>query len=307
MRAKLAEAGATGERWTSWKEATGWIVKLEFTANDVDHDARWGFEPRRSTLSPLNPDAIQLSRQGSLPEGLIPRLRALDQTPVKDDSRFDSGAFGPRRLPDPEADLESPDVPVAGRTGRAAGRDQARRRADRDDARDGRPARGAPPPARSARAAARGRADSPRPAAQARSLSSTLSSRATKKRRPPQPSRSPSTTPKRSPVAPRHRVAARAAPRCRRGTRSSSAARGEGLSARRSSGERAETDERDGPLLVGQRSVLADHLLRRLVGQAIVVVGDPACAQRRGRRRSGRAPRRRPGRRARPRSPRRAR
>ena len=111
VRTKLAEAGASGERWTSWKEATGWIVKLEFTANEVDHDARWGFEPRRSTLSPLNPDAIQLSRQGSLPEGLIPRLRALDQTPVKDDSRFDSGAFGPRRLPDPEADLESPDVP----------------------------------------------------------------------------------------------------------------------------------------------------------------------------------------------------
>src|SRR4051794_39222173 len=48
VRRKLAEAGATGERWTSWKEATGWIVKLEFIAGDVDHDARWGFEPRRS-------------------------------------------------------------------------------------------------------------------------------------------------------------------------------------------------------------------------------------------------------------------
>jgi hypothetical protein len=113
VRAKLAEAGASGERWTSWKGPGGWIVKLEFTANDVDHDARWGFDPRRSTLSPLNADAIQLSRQGSLPEGLIPRLRALDVTPVKDDTRFDSGAFGPRRMP--EADLESPDLrePVA--------------------------------------------------------------------------------------------------------------------------------------------------------------------------------------------------
>lgn len=109
VRAKLAEAGASGERWTSWKEPTGWVVKLEFTANDVDHDARWGFDPRRSTLSPQNADAIQLSRQGSLPEGLIPRLRALDAAPVKDESRFDSGAFGPRRLPD--ADLESPEIP----------------------------------------------------------------------------------------------------------------------------------------------------------------------------------------------------
>jgi hypothetical protein len=37
----------------------------------------------------------------------------LDATPAKDDTRFDSGAFGPRRLP--EADLESPDLrePVA--------------------------------------------------------------------------------------------------------------------------------------------------------------------------------------------------
>ena len=113
VRAKLAEAGASGERWTSWKEPTGWIVKLEFTASEVDHDARWGFDPRRSTLSPLNADAIQLSRQGSLPEGLIPRLRALDATPAKDDTRFDSGAFGPRRMPD--ADLESPELrePVA--------------------------------------------------------------------------------------------------------------------------------------------------------------------------------------------------
>ncbi len=109
VRAKLAEAGAIGERWTSWKEPTGWTVKLEFTSNDIGHDARWGFDPRRSTLSPLNADAIQLSRQGSLPEGLIPRLRALDSVPPKDDSRFDSGAFGPRRLPD--ADIESPDIP----------------------------------------------------------------------------------------------------------------------------------------------------------------------------------------------------
>ncbi|MDQ1122193.1 septation protein SepH [Microbacterium trichothecenolyticum] len=97
VRAKLTEAGASAERWTSWKESSGWMVKLEFTANGIEHDARWSFDPRRSSLSPQNADAIQLSRQGSLPEGLIPRLRALDAV-SKDDSRFDSGAFGPRRL-----------------------------------------------------------------------------------------------------------------------------------------------------------------------------------------------------------------
>lgn len=107
VRAKLAEASASGERWSSWKEQTGWIVKVEFTAGEVDHDARWSFDPRRSVLSPLNNDAIQLSRQGSLPEGLIPRLRALDTNPMKDDSRFDSGAFGPRK----SADTDVPEVP----------------------------------------------------------------------------------------------------------------------------------------------------------------------------------------------------
>jgi hypothetical protein len=108
VRAKLAEAGAVGERWTSWREPSGWIVKLEFTAGEVDHDARWTFDPRRATLAPQNADATQLSRQGSLPEGLIPRLRALDTSGLKDASRFDSGAFGPRRLPD--ADIDAPEV-----------------------------------------------------------------------------------------------------------------------------------------------------------------------------------------------------
>jgi hypothetical protein len=116
VRAKLAEAHASGERWTSWKESTGWVVKLEFTANSIDHDARWGFDPRRSTLSPQNADAIQLSRQGSLPEGLIPRLRALDVPLAKDDSRFDSGAFGPRRIEhdtEPIPDAAGPAAPSA--------------------------------------------------------------------------------------------------------------------------------------------------------------------------------------------------
>ncbi|MCK2027483.1 DUF3071 domain-containing protein [Microbacterium sp. SSW1-47] len=115
VRAKLAEVAATSERWASWKEDTGWIVKLEFTANDVDHDARWSFDPRRSALSPLNADATQLSRQGSLPEGLIPRLRAVEAdrttSPYKDDSRFDSGAFGPRLVPTPEGEVEEPSLP----------------------------------------------------------------------------------------------------------------------------------------------------------------------------------------------------
>lgn len=132
VRAKLAEVGAHDERWTSWKEESGWIVKLEFTANDVDHDARWSFEPRRSALAPLNADATQLSRQGSLPDGLIPRLRAVDadrSSPYKDDSRFDSGAFGPRLVPPPEPEAESTDEDDSPRPGSGAAQEAALRRA----------------------------------------------------------------------------------------------------------------------------------------------------------------------------------
>jgi hypothetical protein len=95
IRDRLASLGATGERWTSWKEPeSGWVVKLTFTADDVDHDARWAFEPRKMALAPSNADAHTLSQQGELQTGLIPRLRAVSPVvPVPEESRFDSGAF----------------------------------------------------------------------------------------------------------------------------------------------------------------------------------------------------------------------
>jgi hypothetical protein len=95
IRARLESLSATGERWTSWKDAEhGWIVKVSFTSGEVDHDARWTFEPKRQTLSPQNSEAMTLSRQGEMPNGLIPRLRAVEpDRHTHDDSRFDSGAF----------------------------------------------------------------------------------------------------------------------------------------------------------------------------------------------------------------------
>ncbi len=107
IRNRLYDLGASDEHWASWKDERGWTVKLEFVANEIAHDARWSFDPRSGTLAPSNADATQLSRQGAASESLIPRLRALDSergSPYKDDSRFDSGAFGPRALPDPEPD-----------------------------------------------------------------------------------------------------------------------------------------------------------------------------------------------------------
>lgn len=94
IRDRLASLGANGERWASWKEpAGGWVIKLAFTADSIDHDARWAFEPKKLTLSPLNSEAVTLSQQGELPGSLIPRLRAVDHDTVIDESRFDSGAF----------------------------------------------------------------------------------------------------------------------------------------------------------------------------------------------------------------------
>ncbi|WP_438855628.1 septation protein SepH [Agromyces sp. M3QZ16-3] len=93
VRERLAGLGAHGERWASWKdEERGWMVKLEFTADGIDHDARWTFEPRKQALHPQNTDATTLSKQGEVRGGMIPRLRAVSASD-DDASRFDSGAF----------------------------------------------------------------------------------------------------------------------------------------------------------------------------------------------------------------------
>ena len=75
---RLHGLNATAERWATWKEESGsWVIKLEFTANGIEHDARWSFEPRKRTLTPVNSDASTLSQKGDLSTGLIPKLRAV--------------------------------------------------------------------------------------------------------------------------------------------------------------------------------------------------------------------------------------
>jgi hypothetical protein len=105
IRSRLVDLNATSERWASWKDAaTGWIVKLSFTADQIDHDARWHFDPKKQALDPMNNEATTLSQQGNLTGSLIPRLRAVHQEErAQDASRFDSGAF----------DLGEPDAPEA--------------------------------------------------------------------------------------------------------------------------------------------------------------------------------------------------
>jgi hypothetical protein len=94
LRSRLAEMGAIGERWASWKETGGgWIVKLTFVSEQIERDARWSFDPKKSALAPLNGEAVSLSQQGDLPANLLPRLRAVPLDELADAGRFDSGAF----------------------------------------------------------------------------------------------------------------------------------------------------------------------------------------------------------------------
>ncbi|MGN6744304.1 MAG: septation protein SepH, partial [Amnibacterium sp.] len=112
MAERLAALAATGVRWSSTKETAGWIVALTFTADGIDHDARWRFDPKRMQLTPENVEAATLSQQGT-PAALTPRLRAIEPTapitvvtpggpadvpepaptPAPDMSRFDSAIF----------------------------------------------------------------------------------------------------------------------------------------------------------------------------------------------------------------------
>lgn len=104
IRDRLASLGVVGERWASWKDAeAGWIIKLEFAADEIDHDARWGYDARKHSLAPLNSEATTLSQAGELKGALIPRLRAvLPNDTHPDESRFDSGAF---TFHEPQTDL----------------------------------------------------------------------------------------------------------------------------------------------------------------------------------------------------------
>lgn len=95
---RLVGLGSDANEWSSWRdEEAGWMIGLEFISHDVTHRAVWSFAHRKGTLSPLNPDAVSLSKQGDVGDRLIPKLRAVDTT--EKSGRFDSGAFDDSQLP----------------------------------------------------------------------------------------------------------------------------------------------------------------------------------------------------------------
>ena len=115
---RLEELGASQPEWSAWREESGWLVEVTFTDNDVEHRARWAFDPRKQILIPQNDDASVLSQEHPIQGPLIPRLRPVGTT---DDhsagDRFDSEIFEDMPLNDTAPLLEP--VPY-GRTGPSA-------------------------------------------------------------------------------------------------------------------------------------------------------------------------------------------
>lgn len=76
---RLVGLDAEASEWVAWRdEEAGWLVSLEFISHDVAHKAVWSFDHRKNTLAPINPDAVNLSKQGDVGDRLIPKLRAVD-------------------------------------------------------------------------------------------------------------------------------------------------------------------------------------------------------------------------------------
>ncbi|MGO1539293.1 MAG: septation protein SepH [Leucobacter sp.] len=89
---RLHSLGTHDANWSSWRdEEEGWMISLDFTSHDVAHHAIWSFDHRKSVLTPVNSDAVTLSKQGDVGERLIPKLRAVDNGDKSE--RFEPEAF----------------------------------------------------------------------------------------------------------------------------------------------------------------------------------------------------------------------
>ncbi|MEV8338925.1 septation protein SepH [Leucobacter sp. NPDC077196] len=109
---RLSTLGSDTNEWSSWRdEERGWMVSLEFISRDVAHRAVWTFDHRKGVLSPINPDAVNLSKQGDVGDRLIPKLRAVDT--AERSGRFDSGAFDADGLPSGVSEDERADADPA--------------------------------------------------------------------------------------------------------------------------------------------------------------------------------------------------
>ncbi|MDA3148228.1 DUF3071 domain-containing protein [Leucobacter sp. UCMA 4100] len=106
IEARLAKLGATTHAWRTWRDPEdGWMVLLTFTSHDVEHEARWAFEHRKRLLTPITPDAINLSKQGDVGDKLIPTLRAVDRPEER--GSFNAVNFEPEAAEEPAEAAEN--------------------------------------------------------------------------------------------------------------------------------------------------------------------------------------------------------
>lgn len=120
---RLDGAETTQREWTAYKDAEhGWVVHVAFVTHEVERDATWRFDPKKSMLAPLGGDAHRLSRHDEEAGPLVPRLRAVGRDSRPDDTsgRFDSGAF----LVEQDVEVEVPAEPATDRL-RPGGRSTA--------------------------------------------------------------------------------------------------------------------------------------------------------------------------------------
>jgi len=104
---RLDSAEAGQREWTAYKDAEhGWVVHLAYVIHDVERDATWRFDPKKTVLAPLGGDAHRLSQHSDDAGPIVPRLRAVGRESREDDDRgrFDSGAF----LVDQDEPVEAP-------------------------------------------------------------------------------------------------------------------------------------------------------------------------------------------------------
>ncbi|WP_405216454.1 septation protein SepH [Agrococcus sp. Ld7] len=78
---RLDDLRASDRSWAAWKDGEGgvWTVRLRFTTEAIQHEATWGYEPKKATLTPRGKEATSLSQTGDASSVLVPRLRAIDR------------------------------------------------------------------------------------------------------------------------------------------------------------------------------------------------------------------------------------
>ncbi|ERG63001.1 hypothetical protein L332_00800 [Agrococcus pavilionensis RW1] len=124
---RLDDLRAIERSWAAWKDADGgaWTVRLRFTTEGIQHEALWGYEPKKATLTPRGKEATSLSQSSDATSVLVPRLRAIDRQsrPTTPDAAATAPAL--------EAPTEQPAAPPISQ--RAATHDTGRHDAARHD------------------------------------------------------------------------------------------------------------------------------------------------------------------------------